>query len=144
MNLELVRDNVNDETGAVAGRLFVDGAFFGYTLENKATAIEEGVYSLYSRFSPKFNSFKVSIDVPGRQYLMFHGGNTPDQSTGCVIVARERVSDSTVKGDLSGDLYNLLKDSLEKGKDSVSIRSKKNFLPVLAFVAAALYITLTR
>lgn len=140
MKLDIVRDDVVESTGAIPGRLYVDGDFFGYTLERSGVEIAPGNYSLYTRFSPKFASNKLAIEVPGRQYLMFHGGNHPEDSAGCVIISRQRVDDSTVYGDLSTELYNLVKDSADSGNATVNIRGKINYkiLGAAVFIAAAL------
>ena len=138
MNLDLVRDEVNETTGGIPGRLFVDGEFFGYTLENAAAAIPEGVFSLYDRFSPKFGTFKLSIDVPGRSFIMFHGGNTPEASAGCVLVARNRLENGNIQGDLSNELYILTKDATEAGKAVLTVRKKTNWPLLLGIGAAAL------
>lgn len=139
MKLEVVREDVVESTGAIPGKLYVDGAFFGYTLENLGSEIPEGSYTLYTRFSPKFGSNKIGIEVPGRKYLQFHGGNNPEDSAGCVIVARERVDDSRVYGDLSGTLYTMVSDAADSGEAYVVFRTQKNYWLPIAIVAAAAY-----
>ena len=42
MLLEIRRENTIDETGAIPGRLYVNGNFFAYTLENAAKNICKG------------------------------------------------------------------------------------------------------
>lgn len=139
MNLELLRDN-ETANGGILGRLYVDGQFFGYTLENAAAAIPAGIFSMFARFSPKFNSFKAAIDVPGRQYIMFHGGNTPGDSAGCPLVAKSMDADEgTIAGDLSGVLYERLKNDLEAGNVVITIRRATNWPVLLAIVGAAVY-----
>lgn len=141
MFLELVRESENTAGGGIAGRLFVDGQFFGYTLENAAAAIPDGDYNLYTRFSPKFNANKLAIDVPGRSYIQFHGGNAPEDSAGCVLVARERSDAGNIYGDLSGDLYTLAKDDAEAGAAKIKVRreTKNGFFIFVAVAAAALF-----
>lgn len=139
MNLELIREQANTQTGGIPGRLYVDGAFFGYTLENAAAAIPAGVFSLFDRFSPKFNDFKLSIDVPGRSYIMFHGGNTPEDSAGCVLIARNRDESGNISGDLSAALYELTKAATEAGNITLTIKNKTNWPLVLAIAGAAVY-----
>lgn len=106
MRVDLVREKPN-ENGAVRGRVFVDGVFFGYSLENAAYMFPNGNYNLYGKKSPKFNANKVYIDVPGRSNIMFHGGNTINDTTGCVLVAAERDGD-TIKGDQSALLFDVV------------------------------------
>ena len=139
MNLELLREK-ETANGGILGRLYVDGQFFGYTLENSAAAIPAGIFSMFARFSPKFNSFKASIDVPGREYIMFHGGNTPENSAGCVLVAQNMDEEAgTISGDLSGVLYERLKNDLEAGNVVLTIRRATNWPVLLAIVGAAVY-----
>jgi hypothetical protein len=142
MNLELVRDEYNETTGGIPGRLYVDGQFFGYTLENIASAIPTGVFSLFDRFSPKFNAFKLAIDVPGRQYIMFHGGNVPEQFSGCIGIAKNRDSYGNIQGDLSETLYNITKQATEAGNIVLTIRNKTNWPLIIAIGAAAAFLIL--
>ncbi len=141
MFLELVRERDNTENGGIAGRLFVDGAFFGYTLENAAAAIPEGSFNLFSRFSPKFGKNKLAIDVPGRSYIMFHGGNTPADAAGCVLIANQRTTNGNIYGDLSDTLYLLAKDETESGRATIDVKREGNVAGVLmvAFFAAAIF-----
>lgn len=139
MNLELLRDN-ETANGGILGRLYVDGQFFGYTLENSAAAIPAGLFSMFARFSPKFNSFKAAIDVPGRQYIMFHGANTPGDLAGCIGVSISQDAYSgTIAGDLSGVLYERLKNELEAGNVVLNVRRATNWPVLLAIVGAAVF-----
>jgi hypothetical protein len=114
MRVELVREKPH-ENGAVRGRVYVDGVFFSYSLENAAYMFPNGIYSLYGKKSPKFNANKVYIDVPGRSNIMFHGGNTVKDTSGCVLVAAEREGD-TVKGDQSAYLYDVVNTAGSNGE----------------------------
>ena len=138
MFLELVRES-ETAAGGIIGRLFVDGQFFGYTLENAAAAIPAGDFNLYTRFSPKFLKNKLSIDVPGRSYIMFHGGNTPEDSAGCVLVAKERRQDGTIYGDVSDALYYTVKEAAEAGTATIYIHRATNYFIVFAVLAAGLF-----
>ena len=121
MLLELKREGTNDETGAIYGALYLDGEFYGYTLENSSTAILPGSYAVKTRFSPKFLRNKLEIVVPGRSYLMFHGGNCPEDSAGCVLLARQRIDDSRIYGDLSDALYSELAEAADAGEVMLDI-----------------------
>lgn len=145
MQLELIRESENKQTGAISGRLLLDGEFYGYTLENSSTAIVPGTYKLGTRWSPKFLRNKVEIIVPGRKYLMFHGGNTPADSAGCVLLAARRIDENTIQGDVSDALYNAIKEDAEAGNASLVIKNPFNFgsLPLIIVAAVGLYV-LTR
>lgn len=78
----------------VSGRLFYEGFPFCYTLErpwldNKknVSCIPEGTYTAVKRFSLRFarNLFELQ-DVPGRQNISIHAGNTLLNTDGCVLV----------------------------------------------------------
>lgn len=106
MKIELLRERPKD-SGAVHGRVFVDGVFFAYSLENKDYMFPNGIYNLYGKKSPSFGTNKVYIDVPNRSNIMFHGANSADQLKGCVAVGAEREGD-TIKGDQSNYLYDVV------------------------------------
>ena len=140
MFVELRREKTVEATGAIPGRLYIDGKFFAYTLENDLKKIPCGFFKLYDRLSPKFGKYKVHIEVPGRQYIMFHGGNTPGDSAGCPLVAKSIDADAgTIAGDLSGVLYERLKNDLEAGNVVITIRRATNWPVLLAIVGAAVY-----
>lgn len=141
MNLELIREPANATTGGIPGRLYVDNVFFGYTLENTQSAIPSGVFSLFDRFSPKFNAFKLSVDVPGRSYIMFHGANTPADLAGCIGIARNRDENGNISGDLSAALYELTKAATESGNIVLTIKNKINW-PLILAIGAAFYLIL--
>lgn len=136
MRVELVRDSAK-ESGAVTSKIYIDGSFFGYGLENAGYIFPEGNYSLYGKLSPSFGSKKIYIDVPGRSNIMFHGGNTINDVKGCIICAANR-SGETVSGDLSGKLFELV-DAAANNGEGVLLTVKKSNTTVfvaVAFVAA--------
>ena len=135
MFVELRREKTVEATGAIPGRLYIDGKFFAYTLENDLKKIPCGFFKLYDRLSPKFGKYKVHIEVPGRQYIMFHGGNLPEQSGGCVLVAANRINESKIQGDQSDALYSVIKDAWTRGENITFVVYKPFIL--LAAIAAA-------
>jgi hypothetical protein len=106
MRVELVRDTPK-QSGAITSKIYVDGSFFGYGLENNLYKIPTGYYSMYGKLSPTFKKNKVYIDVPGRSNIMWHGGNSHDQTKGCIIVAANRDGEK-VSGDLSDKLFDVV------------------------------------
>ena len=52
---------------------------------------------------------------------MFHGGNTPEDSAGCVLLARQRIDDSKIYGDLSDVLYLELAHAARAGEVTLDI-----------------------
>lgn len=55
-------------------------------MENVDYLINLGVYSGHISMSPKFKKKSVYIDVPGRTGIMFHVGNSPSDSRGCILL----------------------------------------------------------
>lgn len=118
MLLELKRE-LPKKSGAVPSRLYVDGVFFGYGMENRGYMFPDGKYNLWARTSPSFGTNKVYIDVPNRTNIMFHGGNTTENTKGCVLVAANRDGE-TIKGDLSDKLFNTV-DAAGRGGEPVGL-----------------------
>lgn len=90
--LVLIRD-IRTET-TVMGKLFLNGAFICYTLENSAKSISEGVYSIQNSHSPKFKRelpliFNATSVKAGRG-VRFHRGNSYKDSNSCVLVGMGR------------------------------------------------------
>jgi len=101
MKLELRRMEFG--TSYTIGRLYIDGAFQCYTLEDKVrevdgqpvqvwkvptkTAIPKGTYKLIIDFSNRFQKDMPHIlDVPGFEGIRIHSGNTSEDTEGCIIV----------------------------------------------------------
>ena len=136
MLLELKRE-LPKKSGAVPSRLYVDGVFFGYGLENKAYIFPDGQYNLWARTSPSFGKNKVYIDVPGRTNIMFHGGNTTENTKGCVLVAANRDGE-TIKGDLSDKLFTTV-DAAGRGGEPVGLVATT---PAKRYIAIGLVVAL--
>lgn len=77
------------------GALIEDGVPFALTcerpwLENRAgiSCIPKGWYTCRRTVSPRFGETFEVADVPGRSNIIFHAGNTPEDSRGCILVGR--------------------------------------------------------
>lgn len=73
------------------GVLLVDGQHTAWTLEPaihspEHPAIPAGVYPLDIRWNDKFRRPMPYIDVPGREGILIHAGNTPEDTEGCLLV----------------------------------------------------------
>jgi len=69
---------------------------FAVTLErewqgNRAevSCIPAGVYACKRVASPRFGDTFEVTGVPGRSHILFHSGNTEDDSKGCILVAEQ-------------------------------------------------------
>ena len=89
--ITLVRDiKAND---AILGRLYLNGAFVCYTLENAVKAIPCGMYSVQNSKSPKFKRelpLVWNANVPAKRGIRIHVGNSAKDSSGCVLVGMGR------------------------------------------------------
>ncbi len=145
MKVELVREKPT-QSGAILSRVFVDGSFFGHGLENNLYKIPAGHFDLYGKYSPSLKANKVYIEVPGRSNIMFHGGNTHEQTKGCIIVAANR-SGETVSGDLSQKLYDII-DAAGRAGEPVGLvvknQNTKLFVAIGILGAAGLLYYLTK
>lgn len=139
MFIELRREKGNSETHAIPGKLYIDGSFFAYTLENDLYNIPNGFLSLYDRLSPKFGKHKVHIEVPGRNFIMFHGGNNPGHSRGCVVIAKNRINDSYIQGDQSDVFYTLVKNAWDSGEKITFVVYRPAVILGVVAAAAGLY-----
>ena len=85
--LTLVREAMTGN--ATLGRLYLNGAFVCYTLENRAKAIPCGVYMVQNSKSPKFKRelpLVYNAKVPAKRGIRIHVGNTWKDSSGCILV----------------------------------------------------------
>lgn len=89
--LTLIRDT-RTET-AILGRLYHNGGFVCWTLENAAKAIPCGMYTVQNSKSPKFKRelpLLYNAQVPAKRGIRIHVGNTVASSSGCILVGMGR------------------------------------------------------
>ena len=95
----VVREEFYPDT--TIGRLYLDGKFTCYTLEDAIrpawlkiqdrTAIPSGHYIVKNTFSPKFKRITPEIfNVPNFFAIRIHGGNTHEDTSGCILVAHNK------------------------------------------------------
>jgi len=91
------------------GKLYVDGVFFAYTLEDVdrqlesggkkiqgETAIPRGSYKVIIDFSNRFQKQMMHVlNVPGFEGIRIHAGNTDKDTEGCILLGKVR-SDNAV------------------------------------------------
>lgn len=119
LEFKLYREKyLNDRT---LGELFLNGSFYGHTLEDtarpknvkiaKETAIQEGRYTLYTRHSNRFGELRVFLkDVPNFKGVQIHGGNGPEDTEGCILLAKNKiVSKNLIQGSLKNAITKLVK-----------------------------------
>ena len=89
------------------GKVYLDNVFFCQSLEDEdrflecgvtekdygRTAIPRGRYRLITSFSQRFQRvLPLVVNVPGFQGIRIHGGNTAEDSHGCILVGQVRAS----------------------------------------------------
>ncbi len=77
--------------GSVPGEMFIAAQHAAFTLERPGVAIPTGRYKVGLYPSPHFNRLMPILqDVPGRQNILIHWGNYPQNSDGCILVGEQR------------------------------------------------------
>lgn len=127
--------------GTTLGKLYVDGKFFGYTLEDKVrrsgikvmheTAIPATLLKVKLTYSNRFgrimplifNQPDLSVQHKGIRFdgIRIHGGGTKEDTSGCVIVAKNLISKDQVQGSLEAELTKLLQEA--GGEATIRIRN---------------------
>lgn len=91
----LIRDSIVGD--AVLGSLLVGGVKVCDTLENRATLIPCGEYTLSVSRSPKFKrdlALVFNDQVPATRGIRCHAGNSAKDSRGCILVGSGRCGDT--------------------------------------------------
>jgi hypothetical protein len=101
-NLLIIRDNFSDKS--VIGKLYCNGEFISHTLElawkdnqKNVSCIPKGEYKCRVRL-PRESATRDYIhllveDVKDRSYVLFHRGNTPSDSQGCILTGTHRAGE---------------------------------------------------
>jgi len=127
MELKLVRDVCGAD--CTLGKLFVDGEFDCYTVEDVVrpdgvkiagkTAIPAGRYRVVVNRSPRFGrELPLLENVPNFEGVRIHAGNTAEDTEGCIIPGRVRTARGVAQSRLAFDkLFAALKAELAGGRD---------------------------
>lgn len=130
MYLQLVRESFTNKS--TEGKLFVNGKFECYTLEDKdrfledgenekvyaETAIPRGIYDITLSLSNRFNKVLPLLeDVPQFTGIRIHSGNKPEDTEGCILVGKtnDRDDDHWIGGSRAA-LANLMYQLKEADK----------------------------
>jgi hypothetical protein len=127
MKKQLRIERFKTTENSTIGMLFVDNVFVCFTLElawrgnaPKRSCIPAGRYPIVFRNDPgsKYKYLHLHVrDVPGREWILFHIGNFPKDTLGCVLPGLTHGLDS-VGG--STKAFNKLMDHL-KGATQMSL-----------------------
>ena len=114
------------------GKLYVDGVFFSYTLEDVdrhledggkkipgETAIPRGAYKVTIDFSNRFQRQMMHVlGVPQFEGIRIHAGNTDKDTEGCILLGKVR-SDNAVfnSRDAVAALFEKVRAALDAGQE---------------------------
>jgi hypothetical protein len=132
------------------GRLYIDGDFACYTLENpwlnnerRVSCIPAGEYELglrkeggwharaLTKFERGFHKGMLEVlDVPNRSYILIHWGNYPSNTQGCILVGETQQADMVGWSlDAYRKIYPQIADALVCGHDvTIEITSEEEAL----------------
>lgn len=108
------------------GVLFVNGKFFGYTIEDvfrnpfvkvaNKTAIQGGFYRCAYTFSNRFKrNLLLVLNVDGFNGIRIHEGNNANDSSGCILVGKEYDINGIYKSKIAiEELNNLAVNAIQK------------------------------
>ena len=128
INLLLIRDTFSKES--TIGELFLNGERICDTLENSwqdnqrnISCIPEGVYPVRLRL-PRESATRDYIhllvqEVPDRDWILFHRGNTAKDTSGCILVGLGSQQDFVSNSVLAMDL--LIKEILNLGGENINL-----------------------
>lgn len=108
------------------GEMFVNGAHFCYTLEDAVrlpgvkikdkTAVPAGVYRLDVNKSPKFGRvMPLLLNVPNFDGVRVHGGNGPENTSGCLLIAYSLAAGDKIYGTAEADFTKICQNLLATG-----------------------------
>lgn len=140
MKLNLVRQYYTNES--TIGKLFIDGIFYCYTLEDKVregsepkiygkTAIPTGTYNIgYRTEGNMIEDYKVRYkdikaergmlwikDIPNYDFVYLHIGNDDSQTLGCILVGMSKASNFIGDSVIAyKKIYPIIANALDKGE----------------------------
>jgi len=128
INLLILRDTFTEES--TIGELFLNGERFGDTLElpfrdnqRSVSCIPTGEYKVRLRL-PRESATRDYIhllvqDVPSRDYILFHRGNSAKDTRGCILVGQGSQQDVVHNSTLAMDL--LIKEIINLGGEDIKL-----------------------
>tara|TARA_R110000737_G_scaffold44098_1_gene64520 strand:+ start:216 stop:698 length:483 start_codon:yes stop_codon:yes gene_type:complete len=128
INLLILRDTFSDES--IIGELFLNGERFCDTLElpfrdnqRSLSCIPTGEYKVRLRL-PRESATRDYIhllvqDVPSRDYILFHRGNSAKDTRGCILVGQGSQQDVVHNSTLAMDL--LVKEIINLGGEKIKL-----------------------
>ena len=128
VNLLLIRDTFTKKS--TIGKLYINGEGFCDTLENpyinnerNISCIPKGQYKVRLRL-PRESATRDYLhllvqDVPNRDWILFHIGNNPSHTKGCILVGNGRKQDVVENSRLAMDL--VIKEIISLGGENINL-----------------------
>lgn len=112
------------------GSLYIDNKYFCDTLEDtyrdlskvqkvaNKTAIPYGKYSIVLNISPKFKrKLPRLVNVPYFEGILIHRGNTPKDTSGCILVGENKVKGKVINSTgYEAKLVQLMEEAINKNE----------------------------
>tara|TARA_R110002167_G_scaffold328047_1_gene534370 strand:+ start:122 stop:541 length:420 start_codon:yes stop_codon:yes gene_type:complete len=128
INLLLIRDTFSEKS--TLGELFLNGERMCDTLENpwidnqrRISCIPEGEYDVRLRLPRESNTrdyiHLLVKEVKDRDYILFHIGNFPKDTSGCILVGLGSQQDAVNNSRLAMDL--LIKEVIHLGGENIKL-----------------------
>ena len=128
INLLLIRDTFTENS--TIGELFLNGELFCDTLENpwkdnqrNISCIPEGEYKVRLRLARESATrdylHLLVQDVPNRDWILFHRGNSAKDTSGCILVGLNSEQDVVYNSILAMNL--LVKEILNLGGTKINL-----------------------
>ena len=135
MQIDIVRALFTDTTSS--GKLFINGEEVCFTLEDTAraygikipakTCLPAGAYFVTITPSQRFgrpmillftNPKDLSCENGGIRFtgIRIHGGNTHENTEGCILVGRVRDSADRIHGSMEDVVFNRVKSAIDTGE----------------------------
>ena len=136
-NIHLLIERDTFTENSTIGELFLNDEFMSDTLElpwrnneRSISCIPEGFYEVRlrtARESATRDYLHLLVkNVPSRDYILFHKGNYPSDTKGCILVGLSREHDKVNNSSLAMDL--LMKEIIKLGGENIclTIKNKKS------------------
>ena len=128
INLLIIRDTFTEDS--TVGELFLNGERMCDTLENpyinnerSISCIPEGEYNVRLRLARESASrdylHLLVQDVPNRDWILFHRGNSAKDTSGCILVGLGSQQDFVQNSTLAMDL--LMKELINLGGTNINL-----------------------
>jgi len=130
MLIEIIRDD--EFPTKTFGKMFIDGRYFGETLEDTDREMEKGGVKVYGESAIPRGRYPVTVsvsrrfgrempevlDVPEFRGVRIHGGNTEHDTLGCPLLGQVRTGTGVAncKG-INDRLLLTIKAALQRGED---------------------------